>query len=39
MVLVIRAALVKDRGVRPAVAALTAAYDTLAMMGIAVEVL
>jgi len=30
MVLVIRAALLKDRGVRPAVAALTAAYETWA---------
>jgi hypothetical protein len=33
MVLVLRAALVKDRGCSPASAALTATYETLAMMG------
>lgn len=33
IVLVIRAALLKDRGVRPSIAALTATYETLLMMG------
>ncbi len=38
MALIIRAALMKDRGVRPAAAALTAAYETLAMMSVGLAV-
>jgi glycosyltransferase 2 family protein len=34
MVIVIRAALLKERGCRPAIAALTVTYETLALMGV-----
>ncbi len=37
-VLIIRAALLKNRGARPTAAALTATYETLAMMGIGLAV-
>lgn len=38
MVLVIRAALVKDHGCRPGLAGLTAAYETVVMMGVGLAV-